>query len=359
LEPAGEALQEALSVASKLGDPKLEARVLGARSIVNLHFFRLREAAEDGFSSERLAGAEASPWQRALQLRVLHQVLLSLGRLEDAVRIADELEPLALKIGQAYSVALCLSTRAWIEFGREGDLAKLETGFEQVSKSDQKVRFGFWEVLSEVQLTQLDFIRGDWAGALSHARASCWADPVLSSINGFGEGNLLRQLAYAGNRDSALGIFREKLELLPRSGQQNTRGSWWMLAQMIEGLVVLGEREQAGKLYPLVRELLDTGAVALWPISRFTQTIAGIAAAAAEEWKAAEDHFQTAMQQAASFPQVLEQAEICRFHAMMLIDRAARGDREKAHKLLREALETYTRIGMPRHIRLTQALLGG
>src|SRR5438445_9091577 len=110
---------------------------------------------------------------------------------------------------------------------------------------------------------------------------------------------------------------------------------------------MLGERSQAEDLYPLIGELLDTGALALWPISRFTHTIAGIAATAALQWEAAEDHFQIAMQQAKSFPNVLEQAEIRRFHGMMLLDRTAPGDREKAQTLLSEALETYTEIGMP------------
>jgi hypothetical protein len=67
-----------------------------------------------------------------------------------------------------------------------------------------------------------------------------------------------------------------------------------MLALVTEGLVILGERLRAGELYPLVCELIETGAVALWPISGFTQTIAGIAAAAARQWEAAEDHFQSA-----------------------------------------------------------------
>jgi hypothetical protein len=130
-----------------------------------------------------------------------------------------------------------------------------------------------------------------------------------------------------------------------------------MLAQVIEGLVILGEQAQAGQLYPLVSELVGTGAVALWPTSRFTQTIAGMAAAAAGRWEAAEDHFQIAMQQAKSFPNRLEQAEIRRFHAMMLIGRAVPGDHERAQTLLREALESYTYIGMPRHIDMTETLL--
>jgi len=130
-----------------------------------------------------------------------------------------------------------------------------------------------------------------------------------------------------------------------------------MLSLVIEGLVMLGEQEKAARLYPLVCELVDTGAVVLWSISRFTQTIAGIAAAAARLWEAAEEHFQIAMEQAESFPNLLEQADIRRFHAMMLIDRAAPGDRDRAPTLLTEAMGTYAQIGMPCHIKMARALL--
>jgi hypothetical protein len=164
-------------------------------------------------------------------------------------------------------------------------------------------------------------------------------------------------MAYAGDRDGALAILDEKRALLPRSGQPNTAGSWFMLALVIEGLVMLGDQSQAAQLYPIARELIGTGAVVLWPIFRFTHTIAGVAAAAARQWDAAEHHFQVAMQHAESFPNLLEQAEIRRFHAMMLMDRAAPGDREKAQTLLREVLESYTQIGMPRHIEMARALL--
>jgi len=120
---------------------------------------------------------------------------------------------------------------------------------------------------------------------------------------------------------------------------------------------MLGEREQAAALYPLVCELILTGAISLVFISRFPQTGAGIAAAAARNWAAAEDHFRIAMEQAESLPNQIEQIEIRRFRAMMLLDRAARGDRETAGELLREALESYACIGMRRHVELTQALI--
>jgi hypothetical protein len=81
-----------------------------------------------------------------------------------------------------------------------------------------------------------------------------------------------------------------------------------------------------------------------------------MAAAAAHQREAAEEHFQNALRQAETFPHRLEQAEIRRFHAVMLMDRAAPGDRERARRLLGEARETYTRIGIRRHCEITQNL---
>jgi hypothetical protein len=125
----------------------------------------------------------------------------------------------------------------------------------------------------------------------------------------------------------------------------------------IEGLYMLGECEKVAALYPVARTLIDTGTVCLVIVPRFSQTIAGIAAAAAHNWQAAEGHFQVAMQQAESFPSVVKRADIRRFHAMMLIDRAAPGDRERARALLNDALQSYQRIKMPGHVGLTRALL--
>lgn len=168
---------------------------------------------------------------------------------------------------------------------------------------------------------------------------------------------LFQQLAYARDRGGALEILRENRAWLPVRGRYNTIGSWWMLALVIEGLAMLGEQSQAGQLYPLARELVDTGAVVLFPFCRFTQTIAGIAAAAARHWEAAEEHFENAMRQAESYPNLLEQAEIRRFRAMMLMDRAAKDDYEAAKRMLGEALSSYVEMGMPRHSEIVRALL--
>jgi tetratricopeptide (TPR) repeat protein len=356
-EPAQAALEEALGLASRLAAPKLVARLVGTRSLINFHFFRLREAVEDGFQCGQMGGSDGPPWYRAVQLRALYPALVYLGRTEEAARVANELEPLATKTGQSFPIALRRTVDAWAEFGNAPDLAKLETSLHEVLKSDQTTQLAFWAVNSETQLSLVDFYRGNWPAALSHAQAACRWEP-RSSSEGLGAGMLFRQMAYAGDHTGPIASLDLKRSWLPRLGQRNPRHSWSMLALVIEGFAMLAERSRAAELYPLARELISTGAVTVWPIYRLTQTIAGVAAAAASQWEAAEEHFQIAMQQAESIPNRLEETEIQRFRAMMLIDRAAPGDHEKAQTLLREALESYERIGMPRHVEMTQALLG-
>jgi tetratricopeptide (TPR) repeat protein len=352
-EPVKAALDEAMTITSRLSEPKLMGRLLGARSTGNYQFLRLREAVAD---SEKAGDTEAPPWERTTERHYFYQSLLFLGRIDDAARVRDELEPLAAKIGHSFSIRRCRLIRAWLEFGETPDLAKLETVLRQVLKSDPKVPPAFWDVFSEGQLCLVNFLNGNWASALHHAQASSRLE-TETFLRGAGVGILIRHLAYEGDKAAASALLREKCSWLPRSGQANAMGSWWMLLQVIEGLVMLGEQPQAGQFYPLARELVDTGAVVFWPIFRFTHTIAGVAAAAAHHWDAAEDHFQTALHQAEAIPHRLEQAEIRRFHAMMLMDRALAGDRNRARGLLSEAIEDYKEIGMARHSEITQRLI--
>jgi tetratricopeptide (TPR) repeat protein len=353
---AEESWRAALELSAKLSDRKVMGRALGARSVAYFQLFRLREAAEDGLRSEQLGGMETAPWPGALQRLILIGALLYLGRLDEAARIADALEPLSRKIGQSHWVAVCSFTRTWMELGAAPQLAKFDNVLQQLAALARWARSAFWDALLDIQFSLLNYFRGDWTSALQHAKAACRHDSGIS-MEGFGAGILFRHLAYAGERPEAFAFLNQTRRLLPTAGQHNPRGSWLLLASVVEGLLMLGEEGLAAQLYPLTLELIDTGAVALWPIWRLTQTAAGIAASAAHQYEAAEEHFRTAMRHAESLPHLLEQAEINRFHAMMLLDRAAPGDREKAQTLLREALETYTQIGMPRHIEMTQTLL--
>lgn len=175
-------------------------------------------------------------------------------------------------------------------------------------------------------------------------------------LAGWDWGALFLGKAYIGDRDSALAVLEQSREKLPRPGQANTLGSWEMLSAAVEGLAVLGEREKAAKLYPLVLEAVDTGAVVLW-YYQLLHAVAGMAAAAGEDWEKAEEHYQTALRQAHELPHVIQQPEVRRWYARMLIDRDAPGDHEKARELLTEAVAMYRRIGMPRHVEMAETLM--
>ena len=120
--------------------------------------------------------------------------------------------------------------------------------------------------------------------------------------------------------------------------------------QAVEALAVLGERAEAHALYPVLLQLLRmrvTGfAVGL------LETSAGIAAACGREWTAAERHFANAMSQAIEMPYKIAQPEALRWHAWMLAERDAPGDRACARTLLADATEMYRAIGMPKHIEI-------
>jgi hypothetical protein len=72
----------------------------------------------------------------------------------------------------------------------------------------------------------------------------------------------------------------------------------------------------------------------------------------------AEEHCETALRQAHEIPVVIQQPEVRRWYARMLIDRDAPGDRDKARQILTEAVTMYRQIGMPKHVETAEELLG-
>jgi hypothetical protein len=200
------------------------------------------------------------------------------------------------------------------------------------------------------------FLRGEWEVAVAEAEQA-YAVSSPGAAQGALIGILFRQHAYLGDRRRALALLDETRSALPSAGRPNTVGAWNLLLQMIDGLTVLGERERVAALHALVPDLVASGMVWMWSGPRLIRTAAGLAAAATDDWDAAEQHFAIASQQADALPQRLEQTDLRRFRAMMLLDRANPADRSTARSLLREAARDYGRHAMPRHRELTERLL--
>jgi len=375
-EAARDGLAEAMTLAEQLGDTALLVRVLSDRACFHYYFLQLEDAMAAGRAVEAASPLGNSPSVDAWRFSWMERAAGLLGRPTEAAEIAQRLEPLIDDLGQRDAIVACVQLRAWIEFGKTVDLTRLSDALDRArvmgettdpaSSSVQpidemmrrlsNVKPGGIAGIARYHRCLVHFLRGEWEVAAAEAER-VYAKAHPSVAQGALIGILFRQRAYLGDRRGALELLDETRHLVPAAGRPNTLGSWNLLMMMIEGLTVLGDRQRVAALYSLVPEFLATGVVWMWSGPRLARTAAGLAAAAAADWDAAERHYAHAARQAEALPQRLEAVEIRRFRAMMLLERDAPGDRAAARSLLGEAAEHYARFGMPRHRELSERLL--
>jgi len=354
-QPAHDALAEAVHLAGQLNDQKALGAVVSYQAFHHFVFLGLEGAITEGQRSADLLRSGGALWSLAQMLGFLQTAMFEAGRIADACAVGRELEPLAARLGHSAARMLCVRINAWCEFCANSDLSGLAKAFAQDLEITQAAKLP-WIATSYAQLGFVDFLRGEWERARTLCEQACAAE-FPNAFEGFGAGVLIRQRAYMGDRAGTIDLMEEKKSRLPNLGSRGPMGSWAMLMMLVEGLYVLGERERAAELYPLALQAANTGVLCMTVISRFPHTVAGIAAAAGRQWPRAEKHFNTAIEGADSMPHPLEQSEARRFYGQMLIERAAPGDLAKAREALKEALQGYQRMGMPKHAALTQSLL--
>ena len=200
------------------------------------------------------------------------------------------------------------------------------------------------------------FFAGDWAAARAELETAVRLDPGRSAFtDGMFPSSLLLAPAYAGERE-ARGPLQAGRSRLLEIRDENPWGIWEQLVNVVESLAVLGESKDAADLYPLVLKWIQKGVVVSWQL-RLWQMVAGIAAACAERWDAAQDHFEAAIRQAHEWPHKIAQPEVRRWYVRMLLDRNASGDRDRAGTRLGEAIEMYGQIGMPRSVEMARERL--
>ena len=350
---------QALALAEQLGDQRLLGGALSAKAVHHGFSMQYRESVEAGLRAAQLLRSAGDLWSLADLLGFLQYSLGALGRFDEADGIGEELEPLAARLGNLGALIMAQRNRQGF-FG----LVRTESldRFEEFCRSHLELceRAGgglAWASSSHVYPGLLHFWRGRWQEALESFQKGAAAEDPGGVTVGWPSGFLFLHLAYAGDRDSAHAMLPQVRSNLPRAGEAKAWGAWAALPAVVEGLAVLGEREEASILYPLVLEALDAGALMRSYDGRLLQTVAGIAAAAGHQWERAEEHFQTALRQADELPSLIEQPDARRWYARMLIDRDAPGDRDKAFRLLTEAIEMYRKIGMPKHVEMAEALL--
>ena len=347
-------IAQALTMAEELGDRHLLGEVLCYKAGHHFYYMQPQQAVEAGTRGIELLRSAGDLWQLSNALWYTQFGLVMLDRHDAAAEIGEELEPLAVRLGNLGSLWVTRRLRGFRELALTADIER----FEEFAKADLELCRSAdipWVSMSYSNLGMAHFWRGRWDQALESFQEAARLEPP-GVVAGDDWGRLFLCTAYSRGRDAALAMLDQRRGGLPRPGRVNTLGAWWMLDMVIEGLSILLERDEAAKLYSLALEEIGTGTT--WhAFLGSVHVVAGMAAACGGQWEKAEEHYRMALRQAHELPVVLAQPEVRRWYARMLLDRDAPGDREKARELLTEAIAMYRGIGMPRHVEMAEALL--
>jgi tetratricopeptide (TPR) repeat protein len=354
-EAADELIGQAVAIGDELGDAELITLSRLNKSILQWGYGEAASLVESAtFAASRLRSSGAL-WDLASALLWLQFGYMFTGRWPEAEEIGKELEPLAIRLGHDGAILTTRRMRGF-HFLIDADLDQME----KVAREDLewcRATGSPWITDSYVWLGLREFWRGRWDEA-----RGLFEEALRLEGPGIYAGTpwafLVEHLAHLGEREQCLSLFQERKNDLPGPGQPIWMGARTMLGSAIVALATLGEKEEAARLYERLAAGLQPG-MAVWAPydGKLIQLIAAISAAAGQQWDLAEGHFRIALEQADGLPHRIQQPEVRRWYARMLIDRNASGDREKARSLLGEAIERYEQIGMPKHADLTRTLL--
>ncbi|MBI1885040.1 MAG: AAA family ATPase, partial [Chloroflexi bacterium] len=352
---ANSMIGEAFAMAERIGNPQLLGQVLVNKGWLHLNYVEVEQLLDSGQRAVGLLRAAGDLWNLADALWQVGGALWGAGRFHEFDELSEELESLAGRLGHVGAQATSLLGRGVMKMMLAGDLQGMEGLCAKGVELTQNL--GPLAVLFHEWLGVVQFLRGRWQEAEEQFQESIRMVPpergVWTRIS-----PLFLPKAYAGHREEARAMFAEARPLLPVPGQAIPIGALETLLRAVEGLAVLGEREEAANLYPLVIEaMLKAGPATSGQGQMLLEGYAGMAAAAGRQWEKAEQHYQTALRQAHELPHRIAQPEVRRWYAHMLIDRDGPGDRDKAFRLLTEAIEMYRKIGMPKHVEMAEALL--
>jgi class 3 adenylate cyclase/tetratricopeptide (TPR) repeat protein len=354
--PAASAmLAQGRTLAEQLADDQALADVLHIHTIQHMAYAEFPDGIQDGLHAANVFETHQALWELSSVLSFVGYQAGLLGRLEQAATIARRAGPLAGRLGHLGASFMTLANRIRAEGVLAGDLARVEAiGQEMLEVCDR----GHlpWAYVGHIYQGLAAHWRGDWDSAEHELRLALEVEPA-GALSGQSAAQLALHLAHAGRPEEALAIIAAGREALPTTGPVNSLGTWNMLLGFTEALYLAGEAEAAAALLPLITQALTMGHEWMAFDGRLIQTRAGIAAAAARRWEQAERHYHAALQLAEALSSRIEQADLRRLYARMLLDRDQPGDRERAQSLLSKATDAYRNIGMPRYEALSSTLI--
>ncbi len=322
-----------------------------SRCWVRGHFGRPDAAVEAG---SRAMPVFASPQSRQTYLEIAghrHNAMLYAGAWDRMDAEREELLAMATESGNVGALLNLDIGQIALECSRAGDWAAAESRCR--ATLDLWKGLGPWALVMQGVTGIAQLHRGDIAGGRSTCEAARKLFPKLS-WTGFLEGAELLCAAYDDGS-----VWETRLDEFASFASPTlstmTVGRAIYMCMLARSYHVRGRRADLAALSPVLSELTSRGFRCL--ATDMVDSFAGIAATAAENWAAAEDHFERAISHAERIRHRFALPGARQWYAEMLIDRSAPGDKERASALLKHAVDEYRSMGMTLMLERATALL--
>jgi class 3 adenylate cyclase/tetratricopeptide (TPR) repeat protein len=353
-ETAKAMFDQARALADQVGDERALADVLHMQTIHHFEYAEFIEGVSTGLRAAAVFEREGALWDLcSVQAFVIYQDG-ALGSHEQAIRLADKTMAIAERLSHLGALFMLLLHRAR-EAVMLADLELLKGFGPRMADICERGSLP-WLYVGHLCLGLAAHWRGDAGRAEAELRRAVELEPA-GAHSGSSTSILVRHLAHWGHAEEVLAIYQASRPTLPSPDKVYSHGAWSRLFGLVEALYLCGLRDDAAALSPLLETALERGPDWISFDGRLVRTRAGVAAAAGGRWEAAERHFALAQQHAKQMQNRLEETELQRLRAHMLLDRDGSGDRAQAEELLEDALMSYRRFGMPSYAAQTERML--
>jgi serine/threonine protein kinase/tetratricopeptide (TPR) repeat protein len=336
-------LSAAKEVERALGEPPNDGFSAMFEARIRLETAQIEDADKLGREAIKRFRAVGDVWG---ETEVFEPVVaaLCLGRISELEPLLRDAIPRAERVGHRGAVWVYKSYHSLMLMAL-GDLEGAQRVVVEAHTLGASISVG-WGYMDHLILGIIAYYRGQLDEAVQSLRRGLAIEQVSYNSGEF-SGALFLLLAAQEDPDAAATLTAARVHL-PALGQPLSLGSCGCLALVLEGLAILGRREEAAELEAQAENVVAHGPVCVYGQHLF-RTSAGIAAAAARNWARAEEHYRTAIHQADSAPYRPAQPVARYWYAEMLLARGRESDRERARELLKDALQLCEAVGMPWH----------
>ena len=346
--------EQARALAEQVGSERALADVLHMQTLHHFGYTEFLDGVSAGLRAAAVFDREGALWDLcSVQAFVVYQDG-ALGSREQAIKLADKTMAIAERLGHLGAIFMLLLYRAR-EAVTLADLESLEALGPQMVDLCERGSLP-WLYVGHLCLGLAAHWRGNAERAEAELRRAVELEPA-GAVSGSSTSILLHHLAHSGQTEQVLAIYESARPTLPSADQVIGIGAWERVFGLAEALYLCGFSDDAAALSPLVEKALERGPDWINFDGRLVRTRAAVAATAGGSWEAAERHFAEAELDAKRMNNRLEETDLRRLRARMLLDRDSTGDRARAAELLREALTSYRRFGMPSYAAETERML--